>query len=172
MRYNGGALTLDFLKHNNTDMIALGDMLATLILLLATFSILAMIWSRRQRYPMSPEFRTLVIELVKNNTGIAWAFVVILVFLYAIFHVIHDGVDGPIMETLKTLLAGAAGWMGNMLTGRLASTRLGDQSMAMQLPPGVAGTKDTTVVTTTEMKLKEEQAVEALPKDKDKEGKP
>lgn len=115
-----------------------------LLLLAALGALMAVLRARKSYVPMAPEWRTFVIEMIKNNTGIVWAFLVILVFLYALIHAAHDGLsDQAMTETFKTLLAGAAGWMGNMLTGRSAGTRAADQG----IPPGASGSQETTTTT-------------------------
>lgn len=125
------------------------------ILLLAALGALMAVLRARQSYvPMAPEWRGFIIKMVENNTGILWAFLFSIVILYALIHATHDmKVDQSIIETFKTLLAGSAGWMGNMLTGRTSGTRAADQP---GLPPGVSGTKDTTTTVTTETKVMED----------------
>lgn len=117
----------------------LGDLLiiATLLLIIITLA-----RSRKGCPPMAPDTKAFLFEFVKNNTGIAWAMLVILLFLYALLHATKDHADISIIETMKTLLAGAAGWMGNMLTGRTG--RAADHT---ELAPGIAGTQDTVVTT-------------------------
>lgn len=115
----------------------LGDYLSLLVALLVLLNLLR----PRTGTPMSPEWRTFWIEFVKNNTGIAWSFTASLVFMWALFHATHDRLDAPVIETFKTLLAGAVGWMGGMLTGRAGQ--------AIAQPPLVAGTEGTRDTITT-----------------------
>jgi len=122
----------------------IGNYLEIAILLYFLFALLRLRHAQ-PRVPMSPDTRAFMFELVKNNTGLCWAFISILVFLFALFYLIHqpDGREPQVLTGLMTLLATASGWMGGLLTGRLMA-RTADHG---ELLPGTLGTQDTVVTT-------------------------
>ena len=136
------------------DYLTIGTLLIVLIVLLR---------SRHVTEPMTAEGRAFTFEFVRNNTGIAWAFLAILVFLFSLFRSAKGDIDQSISEMLKTLLAAAAGWMGNMLTGRPAMARSTDPLTGPI--PGVGTTQETTTVTRQEAPVQSEKITET-PEDK------
>lgn len=95
--------------------------------------------------PMSPEWRAFWIKFIENNTGVCWAFLVMMIFLGGILHASHDNEDPALVETLKSILLVSSGWLGNMLTGRVS--RAADNRQELQ--PGIPGTQETKTVTET-----------------------
>lgn len=115
-----------------------GDMVSVVCVL---FTLLVLIHLRSVRVPMVPETRTFLFKFVENNTGVCWAFAVLVVSMGALFHATHDKSDPAIIEAIKNLMVGAAAWMGALLTGRA-----GTVATQPPLVAGTGGTRDTTTV--------------------------
>lgn len=116
----------------------LGDLVSLGIALLALLTLLR---ARNMGSPMVPETRTFLFKFVENNTGVCWAFAVLVVSMGALFHATHDKSDPAIVEAIKNLMVGAAAWMGALLTGRVGPSA--------NQPPLVAGTEGTRDTVTT-----------------------
>ena len=92
-----------------TGRLDLGDIISIFLALLAVVLFIR----NRSHAGMSADSRTFVMEMLRSEKDKMWALLIILIFLYAIMHTGHDP---TLAESFKTLVAGAVGWIGNMLT--------------------------------------------------------